>query len=101
MGIVDSNSSEGSGLGIEGAGVIRRVGPGCQLKVGDRVAVIGSGTYSTRFITVEDLCVKIPDNLGFEDAATMPCVYSTVIYSLINVGQVKKGDVSAVSLNSL
>lgn len=57
------------GLGAEGCGVICRVAPGSkEFAVGDRVLFLQHGSYSTHVITAETLCVKIPDNLTFEDA---------------------------------
>ena len=89
MGIVDSASSS---LGIEAAGIVRSIGSNVRdLSPGNRVFVLGSGCFSTSLIASADLCVKIPDDLGFKDAATMPCVFATVIYALINIGRVEKG----------
>ena len=97
MGLVNSNFGDvKSGiLGLEASGVVRRIGPDVKsVKIGDRVVVLGSGTFTTQLITSAKLCVKIPDDLGFEDAATMPCTYATVIHSLIEIGRLQKGQVS-------
>ncbi|KYN14724.1 Fatty acid synthase [Trachymyrmex cornetzi] len=40
----------------------------------------------------ENLCWKIPDVWTFEEAASVPCVYSTVYLSLYIYGKMKKGD---------
>jgi acyl transferase domain-containing protein/NADPH:quinone reductase-like Zn-dependent oxidoreductase/2-polyprenyl-3-methyl-5-hydroxy-6-metoxy-1,4-benzoquinol methylase len=89
MGIVGSNSAS---LGLEGAGIVKNVGSEVtNMVVGDRVLVFGAGCFSTSLIVPETLCAKIPDDLSLEDAATMPCVFSTVIYSLLHIGQLKKG----------
>ncbi|KAL6257907.1 hypothetical protein P5V15_011506 [Pogonomyrmex californicus] len=40
----------------------------------------------------KDFCWKIPDAWTFEEAATIPCVYSTVYYALYILGKMKKGD---------
>lgn len=39
-----------------------------------------------------NLCWYIPDNWSLEDAATVPCVYSTAYYALYLSGKMKKGD---------
>ncbi|KAL6257977.1 hypothetical protein P5V15_011573 [Pogonomyrmex californicus] len=39
-----------------------------------------------------NLCWEVPDNWSLEDAATVPCVYSTCYIALYNNGQMKKGD---------
>ena len=89
MGIV--NSPNGA-MGFEASGTIRRVGPDVtDLRVGDRVAAISGESFCTRLITSALLCVRIPDGLTFEEATTMPCVYATVIYSLIDVARLERG----------
>ncbi|XP_025994131.1 fatty acid synthase isoform X2 [Solenopsis invicta] len=40
----------------------------------------------------KDLCWKIPDAWTFEEAATVPCVYSTVYMALYIQGKMKKGN---------
>ncbi|KYN37410.1 Fatty acid synthase [Trachymyrmex septentrionalis] len=40
----------------------------------------------------KNLCWKIPDVWTFEEAASVPCVYSTVYLSLYIYGKMKKGD---------
>ncbi len=78
--------------GLEGAGIVRRVGPKVKdFKPGDRVAAMEHNMLSTLLIANEIMCVKIPDSLSFIDAATMFTVYATVQQSLITVGQLKKG----------
>lgn len=95
QGIVDGHPSEGNGLGCECAGIVRQVGPEVQnVAVGDRVMVFAGGSHSTSLITRASLCAKIPADLSFEEAATMPCVYSTVIHSVIHLGRLRKGQAS-------
>ncbi|KAI2691625.1 hypothetical protein LCP963914a_1826 [Penicillium roqueforti] len=89
MGIVEAKENE---FGHEGAGIVRRTGPDVQsLKVGDRVMVVGSCLFGTQLVLSENLCEKIPGGLSFSDAASMPCVFSTSIYSIFDVGNLKKG----------
>ncbi|KAK3328126.1 polyketide synthase [Cercophora scortea] len=91
MGIVEPIKP---GLGIECAGVVKRVGSKAQreydLWAGDHVVAFDHGCFSSRFITSAYLVAKMPEELSFEDAATMPCVYTTVIHALINVGGLQK-----------
>ncbi|KAF4778667.1 putative KR domain-containing protein [Colletotrichum scovillei] len=90
MGIVDSSMSS---LGLEAAGIVRETGPEVTTLVsGDKVFVFGGGCFSTGITISEKLCVKIPDSLAFQDAATMPCVFSTVIYGLLDIGRLTEGD---------
>src|SRR6266536_1069196 len=89
LGIVDAPKA---GLGLETAGVIRRTGPNVKdLRAGGRVILFGGGSFSTIVTTAGQLCAKIPDNLDFNDGATMPV---SAIYCLINVGRLEKGQVT-------
>lgn len=91
MGIVGATRE---GFGLEAAGVVSRIGPMVKnMAVGDRVMYLGHGTFASHSVVSEDLCAKMPDNLSFEDGATMPCVYTTSIYSLFHVGHLERGEV--------
>jgi NADPH:quinone reductase-like Zn-dependent oxidoreductase len=50
--------------------------------------------FSTRFITPGRYCVKMPDNLSFNDAATMALVYITVFEAVQHIGRLEAGQVS-------
>lgn len=83
-------------MGIEAAGVVRRIGTQVKdLRIGDRVILFGTRCFSTVITTSEQLCAKMADELSFDDGATMPCVYGTVIYSFVDVGRLETGQVSA------
>ncbi|PTB36575.1 hypothetical protein M441DRAFT_62043 [Trichoderma asperellum CBS 433.97] len=89
MGIVEGYKP---GLGIECSGIIRKVGSSVKdLFPGDRVMAIGHGCFTTNYISDARLVVKIPKNLSFEEAATVPCVYATAIHALINIGGLREG----------
>ncbi|KFY38193.1 hypothetical protein V494_04450 [Pseudogymnoascus sp. VKM F-4513 (FW-928)] len=89
MGIADD---EGAGIGLEGSGIIHDIGSNVKhLKIGDRVMVLDRNCFSTHKTCLAERCVKIPDSLSFADAATMPCVYGTVIYSLMKMAYLKAG----------
>lgn len=66
-------------LGLELSGVVTRVEPGVQhIQAGDHVmAAAVDGCLSTKAVVQAALVVKIPDSLGFEDAATMPIVFAS------------------------
>ncbi|KAL4789956.1 putative polyketide synthase [Aspergillus venezuelensis] len=79
--------------GLEGAGVVRRVGSKVtEFKPGDRVAAMEHNMLSTLLIANEIMCVRIPDELSFIDAATMFTVYATVQQALITVGRLQRGE---------
>jgi hypothetical protein len=95
MGIVEGQKTEGNGLGCECSGVVKQIGHNVQdLHVGDRIIVCASNTYTTILRTTSDHCTKIPDDLSFEDGATMPCVYGTVIHGLLDLARLEEGQVS-------
>ncbi|KAL3473204.1 beta-ketoacyl synthase [Aspergillus californicus] len=87
MGIVDSMD-----LGGECAGVVRNIGPEVKnTQVGDRVIVFAAGAFATRLVTTESLCARMARGLNWAQGATMPCVFATVLYSLIDVARLKHG----------
>jgi NADPH:quinone reductase-like Zn-dependent oxidoreductase len=94
MGII-SFGSKSVPLGLELAGVVKRIGSSVRnVAVGDRVFAFASGgCFTTNAILQAPLVVKIPDDLSFEDAATMPCCFATAVQSLIDVGQIEKDQV--------
>jgi NADPH:quinone reductase-like Zn-dependent oxidoreductase len=92
MGVIEfSTSAEEapSKLGIEGVGIVRDIGPGVRgVKVGQRVfTMMSHGCFATRLTISEEYCAPIPDRLSDEGAATMPCVFATAIYGLLDVGR--------------
>ncbi|KAL4814823.1 hypothetical protein BDW67DRAFT_192033 [Aspergillus spinulosporus] len=79
-------------VGLEGSGTIAAVGAEVQrLKVGDRVMFLKDNCLATGITVSADQVAKIPDALSFADAASMPRAYCTAIYSLIVVGNVRRG----------
>ncbi|CAG8888844.1 unnamed protein product [Penicillium egyptiacum] len=79
-------------FGYEATGIVRRVGPKAgKLIVGDRVALVGFDVFASTVRTTEKLCERLPDELDFTSGASMPLVFATAIYSLINVGGLHKG----------
>ncbi|VUC25932.1 unnamed protein product [Clonostachys rosea] len=93
MGVVDGSKEDGNGLGFECAGIIQGLGPDVpsDLKVGDRVMVFAGNSYSTVMKIPAVLCIKMPDTLSFEEAASMPCVYGTVVYGLQDLARLEAG----------
>ncbi|KAK6356106.1 Highly reducing polyketide synthase gpy1 [Orbilia javanica] len=70
-------------FGRECSGIVRRcAGNVTSFKPGDRVAVIGQGTFRTQFLAPSDCCRKIPDWLSFEDAAAIAASFVTALYAL-------------------
>ncbi|KAK4211896.1 polyketide synthase [Rhypophila decipiens] len=79
--------------GIEASGIITAVGAlVTTFKVGDRVAALTKGAFSTRTRTKDALAFKVPSTLSFEAAATLPLAYATAYYGLIDVGGLSEGE---------
>ncbi|KAI9037118.1 lovastatin diketide synthase LovF [Aspergillus affinis] len=88
MGLMGDTSQ----IGLEAAGIVRNVGSEVKtIQVGDRVSILRKGLMGTRKIIPASFCFVIPDYMSLKDAAACPCVFSTAIYSLINCGNLQKG----------
>lgn len=89
MGIVPGDETQ---LGHEAAGVVRRVGRGVEgYAVGERVVVFGKGCFANRVRTTPARVHRIPEGMGFEEAATLAVVGLTSMYALFDVGRVESG----------
>ncbi|KAJ5953343.1 Fum1p [Penicillium verhagenii] len=78
-------------LGFEGSGVVRRVGLGVKdFSPGDRVIAFYQGILKTRIAISSKRCFPCPDEISLIDAASLPTVYATAIYSLIEVSNLRK-----------
>jgi NADPH:quinone reductase-like Zn-dependent oxidoreductase len=76
MGIVPANEHL---LGLEGAGVIRRVGKlAGSYKVGQRVVVSEKGTFANRIQATTERVHLLPDSMSFE--VRQPSVPSLLFY---------------------
>ncbi|KAJ0168676.1 Lovastatin diketide synthase LovF [Colletotrichum tanaceti] len=94
MGLIDPSSQSPNGLGCEASGVVTATGSRVAgLRVGDRVMVFApqAACFSTDIRAPAQLCVRIPDHLGFADAATMPCVFVTVLRALLDKAGLRAG----------
>ena len=77
--IGDSGSST---FGLDGVGYITKLGSRVtNVAFGDRVMTVGADSVgmATVIRRPAQLCIKIPDQLSDEEAATMPLVYVTVL----------------------
>ena len=79
--------------GNEAAGEVVAVGSGVtDLKVGDRVAYTSAlGSFAAERIMPADRLVKLPDKIGYEQAAAMMLKGMTVEYLLNRTFKVQKG----------
>jgi NADPH:quinone reductase-like Zn-dependent oxidoreductase len=92
LGVMNNNPEE---MGLEGSGVVKAVGHGVQtFSVGDRILYMGSGCLSTHMTISEALCCKIDSSMSFEQAAVVPCVYTTALMALIDKANLQQGQVN-------
>ena len=81
-----------SKLGLDAAGVVHRVGSAVtKFKVDDRVAMYGHGSHRTFHRSHADYCALIPEEMTFEEAATIPTVHGTAWNALVRLAKVRKG----------
>ena len=78
----------GAALGLECSGRIVSVGPGVKdLRAGDRVIGLASNSLATHVTTQASQVAKIPGEMDFAAAATIPVAYSTAYYSLVKLAK--------------
>ncbi|AWL42591.1 KR domain-containing protein [Streptomyces sp. SM18] len=79
------NSPLGRGLGTDGAGLVRAVGPGVRgLKPGDRVCGLVPAALASHATTAAAAVVRIPEGMSYAEAATFPVAFLTVHHTLVN-----------------
>ncbi len=80
-------------VGNEAAGEVVEVGPGVSgITRGDRVAYVqGPGCYAAERLVPAERAVKLPANIGYEQAAAMMLKGMTVAYLLRRTFKVEKG----------
>ena len=89
----DRDGAEATILGAECAGKVVRVGPGVtRLSIGQRVLAMAPHSFS-RYVTVPVHTVApLPDQLSFEDGATLPIAFLTAAYALEELGKLQAGE---------
>jgi NADPH2:quinone reductase len=79
--------------GIEGAGVVTSVGEGVRdFKPGDRVLYNRGGAYADDVVMPEGVVVSLPDDIGFDVAATLATKAGTAYFLLHETREVKPGE---------
>jgi NADPH2:quinone reductase len=80
--------------GMEFAGEVVRLGPEARRwPVGARVfGIVGGGAYAELATAHEDTLARIPDSLGWTDAAAVPEAFITAHDALVTQGLMQSGD---------
>ncbi|MFL6072395.1 MAG: SDR family NAD(P)-dependent oxidoreductase [Mycobacteriales bacterium] len=80
-------------IGGEGAGVVAEVGPGVTgLAPGDRVMGLFPDGVGGVSVTDARMVAPIPDGWSFADAATVPTVFLTAYFGLVDLAGLERGE---------
>jgi NADPH2:quinone reductase len=86
-------ASTGRPIGSEFAGEVVEVGAEVRdFKVGDRVMCHSPGSHAQFAVSDYGRAMKIPDGMGFEQAATLPIGLNTLHNALVTAGRLKAGE---------
>ncbi|MFF0779260.1 SDR family NAD(P)-dependent oxidoreductase [Streptomyces sp. NPDC003720] len=89
LGMVESLA----GLGWEAAGVVEEVGPGVTgMAVGDRVMGLVPGAYGPVAVVDRRTLVPMPEGWSFAQAASVPLVFLTAWYGLVELAGLRAGE---------
>ncbi|KAI3343756.1 polyketide synthase [Ustulina deusta] len=89
LGQVDGNVV----LGVEAAGIVTRAGSNTTFKAGDKVMGLStSGTMKTYARSCDNFLTRIPESMGWAEAASIPFAYSAVYAVLAEHGNIRDGD---------
>jgi NADPH2:quinone reductase len=80
--------------GAEFAGVVAKLGPGVShLHVGQAVACVsGTGGFASHAVVKAALCMPLPDQMPWGDAAALVMTYATSHHALVDRGQLRAGE---------
>ncbi|MCP4178043.1 MAG: SDR family NAD(P)-dependent oxidoreductase, partial [bacterium] len=97
LGVVPEEALEncylGPVLGLEMAGVVKKVGSKVQkFMPGDKVFGVSPNSYSDLVVTSETSLYKLPDLWTFEEGATVSTVFLTAYYSLVYLARLSEGE---------
>ncbi|MDL2330260.1 SDR family NAD(P)-dependent oxidoreductase [Desulfosarcina sp. OttesenSCG-928-A07] len=97
MGLLPEEAVEkgfsGSSLGLEFSGIVTRTGAEVNTVCpGDAVMGFGPSAFASHVVTRADAVVPIPDGWSFESAATVPTVFFTAYYALVQLADLQPGE---------
>ncbi|KJZ74779.1 hypothetical protein HIM_05896 [Hirsutella minnesotensis 3608] len=80
-------------IGVECSGVVSKTGPGVTtLSVGDRVCAMPVGAYRSYARCKWSSAAKLPDDMPMETGASIPVVYCTAYYGLVEIARLLPGE---------
>src|ERR1051326_132046 len=86
-------AAAGKPIGSEFSGEVVEVGGDVRdFKVGDRVMCHSPGSHAEYAVSDYGRAMKVPDGMGFEQAATLPIGLNTLHNALVTAGRMKAGE---------
>lgn len=80
-------------IGVECSGTVTRIGANVSsITVGDRVCAMSLGAYGTYTRCHATSAVVIPADMSFQLAASIPVVYSTAYYAIVELARMEPGE---------
>lgn len=80
-------------IGVECSGTVARIGAKVtSLAVGDRVCAVPLGAYGTFARCLASSAAVIPQDMSFTVAASIPVVYCTAYYGIMDLAQIESGE---------
>ncbi|RQH10157.1 type I polyketide synthase [Paraburkholderia dinghuensis] len=97
MGLLSDEAVEtgfaGATIGMELSGRVVRVGADvANWAVGDAVLGFAPASFATRVITRATAIARKPDDMSFEEAATIPTTFFTAYYALSELARLRRGE---------
>ena len=82
----------GSTLGLECAGTVSQTGMDCEFTKGDRVLMYTTEAFKTFSRAKRDHVFKIPSDMTFHEAASIPAQFGTAWQVIHEIARIKKGE---------
>ena len=83
----------GAGFGMECAGTVTRTGSDVVgFDIGDRVVAFVPGAFASHVVAPMFAISRLPQDLTFEAATTIPVAFLTAYYSLVHLGRLRRGE---------
>lgn len=80
-------------LGVDASGIVTRVGGSVTgIQVGDRVMTSSCNTFASFVRFPAEGAIHMPENMTFEEGASMPLIFLTAHYALMTIGRMVAGE---------
>ncbi|MEV6280663.1 SDR family NAD(P)-dependent oxidoreductase [Nocardia sp. NPDC051832] len=84
---------EAGPIGVEGAGIVTEIGPGVtDFVVGDRVMGVLPWAFGPTVVADRRVIVKLPPAWSFAEGASVPVVFLTAYYALVDLARLQPGE---------